>query len=456
MTIERWLRRPWDLTVLELFKGIGRPVNVKDVPFKGATADSREECKGKVFFALKGRRFDGHMFAEEAMRKGAVCAVVERPVGDIPQIVVESTLRALIEIAKRRIKAISPRTFCITGSAGKTTTKEMLFLILSETYKCGKTVENQNNLIGVPLNILNTPENIEIFVAELGTNAFGEIERLSEICSPHVGIITSIGESHLEGLESVERVFQEKVSMVKYTKEALLFPSESPFAEKAKLLCRERGIEFVPVPSEENQVKELFPGRYLFKIKGKEYELEAPFAGEHMGKNALFALVAVSMEGIEVEKGMHALKKFKAISKRFVVKRLGRVTLVDDTYNANPVSTKAALRWLERQRGKRLFIFADMLELGRESEKLHREIGSFAKGKVEFLVAMGDMARYTFEEFVRQGGRGIWCKNHQEVLEKVNPLIEEFDIILVKGSRGMRMERVTEEIERCFGNCSTL
>ncbi len=444
------------MRVGELFRGIGRLCGDLSVPFSGVSIDSRGDCRGKVFFALRGKRFDGHLFVEEAFRKGAVAAVVERESGDYPLVVVEDTLDALSHAARRWRDAVSPFVFGITGSAGKTTTKEMLHFILGRGARAEKTYANENNLIGLPLHLLNMPPDTEVFVAELGTNSFGEIERLAWVCAPDIAVITSVGEAHLEGLGNVEGVFREKVSILKHTKRALVFSLTSPFAERARALCEEMGLSFVGVGGEDAWFEEVEPGVYRFHLFGKEALLTAAFCGRHMGEDALLALAAAHIYGVPLEEAVAALGDFEPVAGRFSLKRLNGVLLIDDTYNANPISTRAALDYLGGISGRKLFVFGDMLELGPESHRLHREIGEYALGRVDFMLTLGEYAASALDAFRRGGGRGVHCGGHQEALEVLSSVLGDFDVVLVKGSRGMKMERIVEGIEGCSGSfCSS-
>ena len=443
------------MRVVDILKGLGEWVESPvDGDFSGVCVDSRGDCEGKVFFALKGERFDGHDFVDQALEKGAICGVVERGIGE-RLFRVEDTLFALGEVAKRWRLSVDPIVVGITGSSGKTTTKEMLIRILAGSFRVAATSGNQNNLVGVPLNLGNMPCNTQIFVAEMGTNAKGEIARLSDICMPDIAVVTSIAESHLEGLGSVEGVFEEKISIVGDRTRVLFFPDASPFADRAFAVCAERGVEFVGVgtPSSGFYVVETEPGLFRFVIGGSVYEGVFSFCGDHMGFDALVAVLVAARLGVDPEDALNRLAEFEPVEGRFKLIRLGDLLVIDDTYNANPLSTSAALMYLSKVKKKRAFVFGDMLELGRDSEELHRQIGrrAFASG-VDFMVTIGKDARLSLEEFVALGGRGVHCESHEEAVERLVGEVDGGWVVLVKGSRGMRMERVVEGVRRCFGS----
>ncbi|BAT71848.1 UDP-N-acetylmuramoyl-tripeptide--D-alanyl-D-alanine ligase [Thermosulfidibacter takaii ABI70S6] len=444
------------MTLGELFKGIGKlPDKIFNLPFKGVSIDSRKECQGKVFIALRGERFDGHDFVKDAVDNGASLCVVESPV-DVPHIVVNSTFDVLWLLASRWLDYVSPKVVAVTGSCGKTTTKEMIALALSEQFRCFRNEGNQNNLIGVPLNICNMPENTEVAVLELGTNAFGEISKLASLCCPYVSIITSIGASHLSGLESLEGVFKEKISLVDYTKEGVIFPAGTEFSDRVLEICGRKRIECVLLGNKKTGFwfEELEAGYYRFYLDGKAIELKASFAGEHMGYNALVGLTVAMLLGADIEKGASNLSNFEPLPGRFRIERIRNVTLIDDTYNANPLSTKAALAYLRKlPTSRKIFLFGSMLELGEHSEGLHREIGEYAyKSGVDLMLTYGDEARWSLDEFLKLGGEGKHCKSHEEMIRNVFSVLSEGDVVLVKGSRGMRMEKVVEGIRTCFGS----
>ncbi len=438
----------------ELFSGIACvPDTLRDRPFSGAVIDSRKDCKGKLFFALKGKRHDGHRFAEEAFKKGAVGCVVERAVS-VPHILVDDVYEALWRVSERWLSWVNPTVVAITGSAGKTTTKEMARCILESTFNCHFNAGNENNLIGVPITLLNMPADCEVLVVELGTNSPGEIEKLASLCKPDISVITTIGPSHLEGLGSVEGVFKEKISLVNHTKQALIFPAFSHFSQEAVAVCKERGISCVLIGEGDYTFEELAPGHYRFFVGGETYGLKASFAGRHLGYDALLSLVVAKLMGVELTKALDALSIFEPVAGRFSVERLGELVLIDDTYNANPVSTKAALDYLAELSGyKKIFVFGDMLELGDESPELHKEIGLYChRCGVDVMFTYGNESLWALRAFRGMGGSGMHCESHREVVRRVLSEVDRRTVVLVKGSRGMRMEKIVEGIKGCFGS----
>ncbi len=442
------------MKVREVLEGLGtwlsEPV---DLPYRGVETDSRRDCRGRIFFALKGERFDGHDFVLDALGRGAVCAVVERscPGGTF---VVEDTLVALGEVASRWRDHLSPEVVGITGSSGKTTTKEMVRTVLSGTFRVYASRGNENNMVGLPLNVANAPEDTQVLVVELGTNAPGEIGRLSAICRPSIAVITSIGESHLEGLGTVDGVFREKMDILCRETRYLLFPAHSPFAHLAGEMCKDMGVELVLVgEGSDNRVRELEPGLFEFVVEGRSFRARMAFCGHHLGLDALYAITVARIMGIPVEESLERLSGFVPVRGRFSILRLGNLTLIDDTYNANPLSTKAALDYLAGLEGPKAFVMGSMLELGKDSPQLHRMVGRYARERgVDLMVTLGEDARMALEAFVELGGRGVHCESHREAVEVLREELPKLKVILVKGSRGMRMEKVVEGLRACSGS----
>jgi UDP-N-acetylmuramoyl-tripeptide--D-alanyl-D-alanine ligase len=425
---------------------------VLDEPYRGVSIDSRKASMGNIFIAIKGKRFDGHDFVDEAIGKGAIVAVVERELAGRNIFLVESSIKALHGIAKAVLDYIRPFKIGITGTCGKTTVKEMTYKALSSFRKVERTRGNENNLIGLPLNVANL-SSCEVFIAEMGTNTPGEISTLSRLIEPDLAIITSIGEGHLEGLGSLAGVFREKIGILDGMKSGglLIFPGDSPFFTDAVSIAKARGIEVLPFYSKE--VNEIKPGVYRFSIGGRELEGSFCYVGEHMGINSLIVLKVAGVFGIDPESIIEALKGFEPVGSRFNLIHIKGVTVIDDTYNANPLSTRYALITTSKFEGKKIFVFGSMMELGEYSVDLHREIGRVARSaNIDLMFTLGEFASYALHEFVSLGGKGSHFDTHDDLVKAILSEIREGDVILVKGSRAMRMEIIVEELVRCYGS----
>lgn len=441
------------------------------ISFIGISTDTRIIKPGYLFFALKGEKFDGHDFYMDAIRKGAKGLVISRfpkdfRVEEIPKtisvILVKDTLKALGDLASYWRKKLNSTFVAITGSCGKTTTKELTYNIISKFFKTAKNQANYNNLIGVPLSLLSMKEDTEIGILELGTNQKGEIERLSQIVKPHISVITSIYPAHLEGLGSIEGVLEEKISLFKNTWEdgTLIYNFDQEILRKRLEDFPQNKISFGF-----NRDADIFLRNLVFlknNIKGEivfrdsSYFLEIENIGKHNLLNLLASLcVAISL-GLDLREIIPLIGNEIPLYKRFEVLEKGNFLIMDDTYNANPGSTKAALEYLKeisKDYKKKIIILGDMKELGENSERLHREIGGLVAEIADFAFFIGDMSK-SYEEGFKEKTQNKNCNifnNVKEFLEEKFPFEEikkekEKTIILVKGSRALKMERIVERL----------
>ena len=425
--------------------------------------DSRNIKKNTLFIAIKGDRFDGHDFIDDVVKKGA-CAVMINGRNfkklneiEIPVITVKNTTKALGDVAKIWRAKLKAKVIGITGSAGKTTTKEILATLLSQKFKVKKTVANNNNHIGVPLTILSTNEKHSVLVAELGTNHFGEIAYTASITSPDLGLITNIGDSHLEYLKNRKGVFTEKVSLLKET----INHDGKVFINNDDKILKEFGkkvknkISFAL--SEKADYKVSIKGydklaRPQIEIKSKKSVFEAtlPISGEKNVLNFTAAYAIASELGLTDSQIQKAVNKLKSYNKRLEIKNLKKFTLINDTYNANPDSMKSSLDILNKieSRKKKIAILGDMFELGSESKTKHLELSNFInKTKVDEVYSIGKMMKLMNQKL---NGK---TKVHQHFAEResLKHFLKKLDTnnsaLLVKGSRGMKMEEFVSVLE---------
>ncbi len=430
------------------------------------STDTRLLEKDDIFFALIGKRFDAHDFIPQALEKGVSFFVVS----DRKKIkgewlkkadftFVEDTLTAYGDLACFYRKKFKIRIIAITGSVGKTTVKELLTHLLSVRFKVLKTRGTENNLIGVPKTLFQLEKDIEVAVLEMGTNAPGEIERLSAIIQPQAAIVTQIGHSHLEGLKSLEGVRQEKLKVLKNLERGgiLFVNGENPFlANVISGVHRVVRIGFDPANADvlAERVEGVGVGT-TFYVEG--VQMMTPLVGRHNVLNCLLAIECAKGLGLEILEIQKALATFKSIPGRLTFKTLSDITFLDDSYNSNPTSFRAALDTLKglESHGKKGVVCGDMLELGAQSEPLHREIGcEIARAGLDFAVAAGPLSAWLAEEAVKQGfpaEKMFHVKDSAEAGKVCQKLVTAGDLVLVKGSRGMQMERVFD----CFTSCST-
>jgi UDP-N-acetylmuramoyl-tripeptide--D-alanyl-D-alanine ligase len=375
--------------------------------------DSRIIKKGELFIAVKGDVFDGHDFIEGVVARGVRVMVVHKPVvvkdPEVSVIRIKDTTRALGDMARfHRLRFKAP-VIALTGSAGKTTTKEMIFAILSRKYKVLKNEGTQNNHIGVPLTLLKLKPSHQIVVLECGTNQPGDIAWLADVARPEVVVVTNIGESHLEKLKTTKGVLKEKWLLTSFMgkQHTVVINADDPLLSAH--ICKKypfKVITYGTTPQARWQASQIHvhAGRYLrFTAGGKIFELNS--CGVNNVYNALAAFACGVFFKVPVLDIVRALKSFEFPQGRGQILRLGTGWLVNDTYNANPVSMRSALQTLQalETKGQRIFIAANMLELGSKAETLHRRLGAaMAAANIDVLITVGDLARLIAEEAQRR------------------------------------------------------
>ncbi len=442
----------------------------RDVIFQAISTDSRTVTEGALFIALKGEKFDGHHYAIEALEKKAKGVLIEEDkVGDIrwngyqprPVIAVKDTLHALGDMARDRRRKYGTPVVALTGSNGKTTTKEMISACLETTFTVLKTKGNLNNLIGLPLTLLNLTDKERVIVLEMGMNVPGEIRRLTEIAEPDVGLITNIQRAHLEGMGSLERIKEEKGELFRRMRKdgTIIVNRDDPRVVDLGEEFHGQKITFGTDHPADVMAREVcLKGRegtsFILVLEGEETEIRLPLLGRHFVSNALSAIAAASLFGIEPEKTKEALEQFQPFSMRMEVLSLGGgKTLINDAYNANPNSMELALETLSEAKGKgrAIAVLGDMLELGEFTVEAHRQLGKkVAELSIDLLLAMGEEAPVVVESAIREGlahERARVVESHSEAASILRETAREGDWILVKGSRGMTMEKVVQGLK---------
>jgi len=423
------------------------------------STDTRLLEKGDVFFALAGKNFDAHDFIPQALEKGVSYFVVsdrskikEEWLKKADFIFVDDTLAAYGDLACFYRQKFKIPVVAITGSAGKTTVKELLAHLLSARFKTLKNRGTENNLVGVPKTLFQLEKDTEVAVLEMGTNAPGEIERLSGIVRPQVAILTQIGHSHLEGLKSLEGVREEKLSILKNLERGgLLFVN----GEDPMLSNVQSGVHRVVRVGLVSEPAAGADGGTEFVVDG--VRMKTPLVGRHNVVNCLLAIECAKALGVDIGTIQKALTSFKVVPGRLTFKTLSDIIFLDDSYNSNPTSFGAALKTLKglETRGKKGVVCGDMLELGAQCEMLHREAGrGLAQMRPDFVVATGPLSACLAEEAVKHGfpaEKMFHVKDSVEAGKVCQKLASAGDLVLLKGSRGMQMEKVLE----CFTSCST-
>jgi UDP-N-acetylmuramoyl-tripeptide--D-alanyl-D-alanine ligase len=426
---------------------------------KGVSTDTRSLSPGDVFFALKGERFDGHRFVNKAFEDGAVLAVVERGSEAAshpawPVLVVESTTTALGDLAGNFRSRFSIPVLAIGGSNGKTTTKEMVARTLGMKYRVLKTEGNHNNHIGVPMTLLGLRSDHQVAVVEIGTNHPGEVAALCRVLDPTHGLVTTIGREHLEFFGTIRRVASEEGTLYRYLR-ARDRSTAFVNVDDRHVVTQAKGIRRTVRYGFDNRAARIrghvdavdSQGHVRFRFvrdrgtRGTAVDLRIP--GMHNAMNALAAAAVGIGFGVPAGKIREALEGFTAFKERMEVVESAGVTIINDTYNANPDSVIAALRTLAaiESPGKKIVVLADMRELGEQSEKQHRLMGQQV-GRLGFdhLLTFGEQARHLHE------AARVRFKVHYDqknvLAEYLLELLSAGDAVLVKGSRGMAMEDV--------------
>ena len=426
----------------------------KDVTFLGANNDSRKIEKGQLFVALQGER-DGHDFIPAALQKGAAAVLCTHCEADYPAIVVEDTRIALGQIARGERERIGMKVVGVTGSVGKSTTKEMIAAVLESTYRVAKTPANHNNDIGMPMAILAMPEDTEIAVLEMGMNHFGEIAYLTSIGKPDLAVIVNIGTMHIEHLGSMEGILRAKLEILEGMPadgRVVLNGDDSLLWNQRDVLNREVVYFGVQNPDSNVQATEVCQREgwlsFLAKHGCLQIPLALPLEGEHYVSDAL-AAVAVGLEmGVLPEKIQTALKGFENMEGRQEIYEKGGYTIIQDCYNAGPESMKAALTVLGNRSGRRVAVLGDMLELGVCADAEHYKIGRLAAQKADVMLAYGPLSQRVLYGAITGGmsqNNARAFTDKEIMVQALLQLAKPGDTLLFKGSRGMRMEQVLEK-----------
>lgn len=441
--------KPWMLSELKDVLHCAVPV---DAEITCVSTDTRDLPPGCLFVALKGPRFDGHDFVEQAIAQGAVAAVTERQVGDCPCLIVPDTGKALLEIGSFYRSKFSPIMVGITGSVGKTTTKEMTAYVLESTYETLKTQGNLNNEIGLPKTLFALEEHHGAAVVEMGMSHFGEISRLSRAAKPTMGVITNIGYSHIENLKTREGILQAKLEILDGmdANAPLIVNGDDPYLEPLKRELAPRpvitfGINNVHADVHAVNITQNANSAEFFIVTstGRKYPVSLPCTGTHNILNALAAFCVGQCAEIAPRKICRALGKYKTVGLRQSITQKGPYTVIADCYNASPDSMQAALSVLRDYpcKGRRIAVLGDMLELGEMSRQLHTLVGEMvAESEVDSLFCYGPESFYLAQRAAMLGVSVFQTEDADELCAAVKKYMRPGDTILFKASRGMRLE----------------
>ena len=426
--------------------------------------DSREIDEESIFLPIIGENFDGHEFILKAFTKGIKLSFCSKnyfnnnyeAMKNLPLMIVEDTLMALQNLARLIISSSNAKVVAITGSTGKTTTKDFIYEVLRQKYKVVKTLGNFNNHIGMPLTILGAEGGTEIFVLEMGMNHFGEIHKLAEIARPDYAVITNIGTSHIENFGSQEGILESKLEIVDYFDEncTLILNNEDKLLKK-----------FYKEPSEYKKINYGFGGdvdyeitdinsdcyyQHNYRINKIDMKLGVP--GSHNVLNSANAVIIGKTFAVDDDLIQNAIESYKGEKMRLnVIKNEKKITIINDAYNASPDSMKSSLEMIKNIEGKRKIVFlGDMFEMGGHSIEGHRLVGEYIDIETtDLCMTIGQFAIHIGERLIERGFKKekvVHVSSYDEAAEILNNCLREGDVLLIKGSRGMMMEKILEKI----------
>lgn len=419
--------------------------------------DTRKITKDNVFLALNGENFNGNKFVIEALKKGASIAIIDDILVDLKEaeglgviIKVKNTYEALIELAKYYREKLKIKVVGVTGSTGKTSTKDLIAAFLSSKYKVFKTKGNFNNHIGMPLMILKLDSTYDVAVLELGMSNLGEIHELADCARPDIAVITNIGLSHIENLKSQDNILKAKMEIIDFftCENVLIVNGEDEYLGR----LAQKECKIVKTGYKENfdyraENINIHGNETEFSIEDnkKVYNFKLPMVGAHNVLNALLA-IGVSRElSVSYEEMLEGIKNIEATSMRLEFIKKDKFTIINDCYNASPDSMKAALDVLASSKGKRkIAILGIMRELGEESKSSHQYVGHYAKSKTDLLIVTGEFAN---SYKLGYGNNNILVYNDkEEVIRNIKNIIKDGDVILVKASRSIKFEDIIDEL----------
>lgn len=429
--------------------------------FSNVTIDSRKVSKGDIFIAIKGENFDGHKFVKGAVDSGAkLCIIHDKTIcenlneEDISIILVNDTKRALLDLASYYISTLNIKVVGITGSTGKTSTKDLMAAALSERYKVFKTQGNFNNDIGLPLMIFKLDRTHEVAILEMGMSNLGEIDTLAKVAKPSIGVITNIGTSHLENLKTRENILKAKLEITNnFTKDNVLVINadndmlQDYYTEKYKIvkigIDNDYNFEGCRIIINKDSIE------FGVKENGNESDatIKVPVPGKHNVLNSLLAIAVARELNVtyeEIQRGMHNLE---ATSMRLDVIKVNNYTIINDAYNASPDSMEAALDVLKQYNGRKIAILGTMKELGDDSPRAHEQVGAYTKSSgVDLLFTLGEFN----DSFKRgYGSKNFMAFNSMEKLIcELKKVIKEGDVLLIKASRSMKFENIIQELQK--------
>lgn len=430
-----------------------------------AVLDSRKIQEGGLFFANEGAQVDGHKFIGQVYEKGALVVVCEKDPAIVEKehaipatswgvyILVENTLQALKDIATFYREQLDIPVVGITGSVGKTSTKEFIASVLSQKYEVLKTEGNFNNEVGLPLTLLRIRDYHQAAVVEMGISDFGEMHRLSQMAKPDICVLTNIGQCHLENLGTRDGILKAKTEIFDFMAEdgyVCAFGEDDKLSTLKQVKGRDvlffgTSKEF-SVYADQVENKGLFGSEAILHVNGQMIDVQIPLPGQHMVVNATAATAVANLLGLDMEEIAQGIETVQPVGGRSHIMSLKDYTVIDDCYNANPVSMCAAIDLLRMAEGRKVAILGDMFELGTDSDRMHANVGNYAAQQgVDMLICVGENARHMYESAlkdIKDGQQVYYFATRDEMLGELAKLLQKEDTILVKASHGMGFDKV--------------
>ena len=441
----------------------------ENIVCKTFSKDTRTIKEGDIYIGIKGENFDGNVFWKKALDNGAMGVIVQNIEFDEQDIEtyqdkviieVEDTLQALYKLASYKRDICNVPVIAITGSVGKTSTKDLVSNVVAQKYKICKTIGNNNNNIGMPFTILNAPNDVEAFVLEMGMNHFGEIHLLAKIAKPNMCIITNIGTSHIGNLGSRENILKAKLEILDGAKNPyMVINNDNDLLHKwyeenkDKIKIKTYGInEKSDIQAKDIQLYE-DGSEYMINLNNRNETIKVPVGGEHFVLNSLCAIAVGELLDIQNDDIKTGIETFSLTKNRMeIIELKNGIKLINDAYNSSVESVKASLSYMSQMKAnRRIAVLGDILETGEFAEKLHKEIGkTVCENKVDMLICSGENAKYIVESAKENGfneNNIYYFENKEDIVELLKQMIQAEDVILFKASNGMKFFDIAEKIK---------
>lgn len=426
--------------------------------FVSTSIDNRKIEKNCIFFAIKGEKFNANTVAIDALEKGASIVVIDEIAVDLKDaqgkgiiIKVENTVRSMLKLANYYRKKLKIKVIGITGSCGKTSTKDLIAAVLSEKYKVFKTEGNFNSEIGLPLMILKLTSEYDIAVLEMGMSNLGEIERLAKAAEPDIAVITNIGLSHLENLKTQENILKAKMEIATYFNRdnVLIINAEDTMLNK--ISSNSYKVEKIGYNHEydvyaSNIILREDSSSFTANVLNEKYDFTLQMPGKHNILNMMLAIDVAKNLNVTLQEMNNGLKNLKATSMRLEISNTDKICIINDCYNASPDSMKSSLEVLKNISAERkVAILGDMYELGSKTAESHKEVGDFAKDKVDLLIVVGENINNYEDGYGKD--KLLKYTSKDDLIKELDSIINKNDVVLVKASRGMKFEEITNKLK---------